>query len=57
MDFVLHNLRLKELIAIVQDNKRFYEDFVAFLRGEGYNSVLDFIQEPSDERAAQTMVG
>jgi hypothetical protein len=55
MDFVLHNLRLKELVAIIQENKRFYEDFVAFLKGEGYDSVLDFIQEPSDERAAETI--
>ena len=56
MDFVLHNLRLKELVAIVQENKRVYEDFVHFLEDEGYNSVLDFIQESSDERAAKTIV-
>lgn len=56
MDFVLHNLRLKELVAIVQENKRFYEDFVTFLKDEGYNSVLDFVQESSDERAAETIV-
>lgn len=55
MDFVLHNLRLKELVAIVQENKRFYEDFVAFLKDEGYNSILDFVQESSDERAAETI--
>jgi len=55
MDFVLHNLRLKELVAIVRENKRFYEDFVAFLQEEGYNSVLDFIREPSDERAAEAI--
>jgi len=55
MDFVLRNLRLKELVAIVRENKCFYEDCVAFLRGEGYNSVLDFIQEQSDERAAETI--
>ena len=55
MDFVLRNLRLKELVAIVRENKCFYEDFVVFLRGEGYNSVLDFIQEQSDERAAETI--
>lgn len=53
MDFVLQNLRLKELVAIVQENKRFYEDFVIFLRAEGYNSVLEFIQEPSDDKAAE----
>lgn len=55
MDFVLHNLRLKELVAIVQENKRFYEDFVTFLQEEGYASILDFIREPSDERSAQTI--
>jgi len=55
MDFVLHNLRLKELVAIVQENKRFYEAFVTFLKEEGYDSVLDFIQESSDERAAETI--
>jgi hypothetical protein len=55
MDFVIRNLRLKELVAIVRENKRFYEDFVVFLKGEGYTSVLDFIQEKSDERAAETI--
>jgi hypothetical protein len=55
MDYVLHNLRLKELVAIVQENKRFYEDFVEFLQAEGFDSVLDFIQEPSDEKAAKTI--
>jgi hypothetical protein len=55
MDFVLYNLRLKELVAIVQENKCFYEDFVIFLKKAGYDSVLDFIQESSDERAAETI--
>jgi hypothetical protein len=55
MDYVLHNLRLKELVAIVQENRRFYEDFAAFLQEEGYNSVSDFVHESSDERAAQTI--
>lgn len=51
MDYVLHNLRLKELVTIVQENRRFYVEFRSFLNGEGYNSILEFIQEPSDERA------
>ena len=55
MDFVLHNLRLRELVAIVQENRRFYQDFVGFLEHEGYASVLDFIQEPSDEKATRTI--
>ena len=38
---------------MVQENKRFYEDFVTFLQTEGYDSVLAFIQEPSDDKAAE----
>lgn len=55
MDYVIHNLRLKELVAIVQENRRFYEEFVGFLRDEGYDSVLAFIQEPSNKQAAETI--
>lgn len=55
MDLVLHNLRLRELVAVVRENQQFYQDFVDFLEQEGYNSVLDFVQEPSDERAAGTI--
>jgi len=56
MDFVLYNLRLKELVAIVRENERFYQDFVEFLKEAGYGSVLEFVQEPSDEKAAETIV-
>lgn len=55
MDFVLQNLRLKELVAIVNENRHFYHDFVHFLNDEGYSSILDFVQEHSDERAANTI--
>jgi hypothetical protein len=55
MDFVLYNLRLKELVAIVQENKRFFDDFVMFLKDEGYGSVIEFIQEPSDKIATSTI--
>ena len=55
MDFVLHNLRLRELVAIVQENRSFYQDFVDFLAEDGYGSVLDFVQESSDDRAINTI--
>lgn len=42
-------------MAIVQENRRFYEDFVGFLEQEGYTSILEFIQESSNERAIQTI--
>ncbi len=55
MDYVLYNLRLRELVAIVRENESFYQDFVGYLREAGYNSILAFIQEPSDEQAAATI--
>lgn len=54
-ELVLHNLRLRELVAIVQENRPFYQDFVDFLVAEGYGSVLRFIQEESDVRAMETL--
>ena len=55
MEFVLPNLRLQELVAIVQENRDFYDDFVFFLRESGYGSIVDFVQEDSDEKAANTI--
>jgi hypothetical protein len=55
MDFVLYNLRLKELVAIVQANKQFFDDFIALLAEDGYGSILEFIQESSDLRATSTI--
>jgi len=55
MDFVLYNLRLQDLVAIVRENELFYQDFVMFLQDTGYSSVLQFIQEESDEKAAETI--
>jgi hypothetical protein len=55
MDPVIHNLRLLELVAIVRENQRFYDDFVTFLREEGYITVLQFIQETDDQRAIDTI--
>ena len=44
-------------MAIVRENEEFYHDFVSFLEQEGYESVFAFIQEPSDEQAANTIRG
>lgn len=55
MDFVLHNVRLAELVAIVQENKSFFDDFVDFLQEQGYETVLAFVRESSNERAAETI--
>ena len=55
MNYVLHNLRLKELVVIVNENRLFYEDFIEFLSEEDFSSIQDFINEPSDSRAAETI--
>ncbi len=55
MDFVLYNLRLKELVAIVKENRMFFDEFVGFLHTHGYSSILEFIQEGSDEKAIATI--
>ncbi len=55
MKYVLENLRLQELVVIVNENRAFYEDFVEFLGDQGYSSILEFVQETSDSRAASTI--
>lgn len=51
MTFVIENIRLKDLVAVVKQNQAFYLEFVEFLRGEGYDCVLDFIHEKYDTKA------
>lgn len=51
MDFLIDNIRLRELVAIVNENEEFFQDFVRFLQEVGYVSIHDFIREPSDEKA------
>lgn len=57
MGFVLPNLRLAELVAMVNMNKAFYEDFITYLHSQGYTAPKDFVNEPSDERAVQAIIG
>jgi hypothetical protein len=52
MNYVIENLRLRELLIVVNENRAFYEDFVSFLEEQGYSSVLGFITEKSDADAA-----
>ena len=52
MNYVIENLRLRELMVVVNENQAFYEDFVEYLNDRGYSSVVEFITEKSDLRAA-----
>lgn len=57
MPFILSNLRLADLVAIVNLNKVFYEDFVAYLCEKGFASTQDFVNETSDDKAKDLIVG
>jgi len=55
--FVLSNLRLAELVAIVNANKPFFDDFLVYLRESGYVSIRSFIAEESDKKAIAVITG
>lgn len=54
-ELVVQNFRLQELVAIVNENREFYRDFLGFLESEGYESILELMQEPSDTKAKETI--
>lgn len=47
----LANLRLSELVKIVERNQDFFREFRSFLSEKGYPTIKDFIEEKSDARA------
>ena len=55
MAFIIENLRLRELVAIVKQNQRFYEDFCVYLQQRNYRDVPAFITEPSDDKAIKVI--
>lgn len=54
---MLSNLRLADLVAIVNMNKAFYEDFVVYLRTKGYRTAQEFVNESSDKKARKVISG
>jgi hypothetical protein len=55
MAFIIENLRLRDLVAIVRQNQKFYDDFCVYLRQRGYQGVHAFINEPSDAKARRAI--
>lgn len=51
MDFVVANLRLIELKAIVNANQNYYFEFCNYLFIKGYHSIHDFIHEKDNAKA------
>jgi len=53
--FIIENLRLRELVSIVNANRAFFEEFEGFLTGDGYADVRAFVFEPDDSKAIATI--
>ncbi len=45
MTFAYENIRLAELVAVTEQNKVMFDDFVSFLSTLGYQSLHNFIDE------------
>lgn len=55
MTFVLENLRLRDLVAIVRQNQAFHDEFVRFLATHGYRDVHTFVREANDAMAVRVL--
>src|SRR3954470_19753106 len=53
--FIIENLRLRELVAIVNANRAFFEEFEGFLAAHGYADVRAFVFEPDDAKSVATI--
>jgi len=47
-ELVVENLRLKELLVVVDLNRPFFDEFVNFLDSNGYGDIRSFIAEPEE---------
>ena len=56
MDLVVENIRLRELFAIVQTNRPFFDDLNQFLLKQGYRHLVDFVLEPDEQKATATIL-
>jgi hypothetical protein len=51
MSFIIENLRLQDLVAIVKQNQAFYDEFLDYLGKKGYSDIHSFIYEKDDKKA------
>jgi hypothetical protein len=49
-EYVIENLRLKELILVVNLNKPFFDEFVLFLKEQSYEDIIQFICEKDEKK-------
>ncbi len=56
MAFAVENIRLKELAIVAEQNRPAFQDFVAFLRSEGFETLHSFVMSEDDDRAKATLL-
>lgn len=56
MAFIVENLRLKELALVAEQNRGAFEDFVGFLRFDGYQSLHEFVMHRDEVRTHATIL-
>jgi hypothetical protein len=56
MSFVVENIRLGELALIAEQNWPFFDDFLGFLKSEGYQSLHAFVTDPKADNGAKTIM-
>ena len=56
MNFVIENIRLRELVAVVNENRAFFNDFVTFLNEHGFSSVHSFSNASNDGKARAVII-
>ncbi|WOX47178.1 hypothetical protein R2B70_13225 [Aeromonas sp. XH] len=54
-ELVVENLRLKELILVVNKNKPFFDEFLGFLKGKGYNGIHAFVSEIDEKKVVDVV--
>jgi hypothetical protein len=55
MNSIPENIRLKELAIVANLNKPFFDDFMSFLRTEGYDELYEFVIEQDILKAKRTI--
>jgi len=55
MDFVIENIRLRELVTVVGENRAYLEDFLACLKEHGFADLPSFVNTNDELRALEAI--
>jgi len=56
LNFVIENIRLRELAIVADLNKKIFDDFVAFLMASKYLGLHDFVVSSDSDRAKRALM-